>query len=463
MSILIKKFRCLKRCNLMKNRNEYSTLFIPKCDYLSDDNFDSDYYLNKDNVNEIIRNIKLRRSAYLIKNLDETKDQVKWIKDNIKLLPNRLDARWKNTDVKEAADYGKDQFLIEQCGEKREFNFQAKKAEDIFNNYGVLMLGSKGLGTIGGTRSYLLLDDLVDLKNALIQYTLDKLIKKYQFNFVIVPNLIYNETVNACGFNVIGDRNLVYKLKNQNSSSNDGGGDSSLKNDQQQATFSKDYKSNQVCLSGTSEIPLAGLHFGEILNLDELPIRYCTVSRCYRKEISFFKKESGIYRVHYFDKIEMFGLTDRNRSNELLDEFIKIQKELFNELHLPFKILDMPPHELGNSASCKYDIECYLPGRKEYGEISSTSNCTDFQSRRFNIKYKCLDLNYETNEPFSYDFVHTVNGTACAIPRMLIAIAENNQLPNLQIRIPDVLQPYMNGQELIRFKRQILKKKFTFW
>lgn len=99
-----------------------------------------------------------------------------------------------------------------------------------------------------------------------------------------------------------------------------------------------------------------------------------------------------------------------------------------------------------------------------YGEISSASNCTDYQSRRFNIKYKYLDLNYETNEPFAYDFVHTINGTACAIPRMLIAIGENYQEPNWQIRIPEVLRPFMNGQEIIKYKRNILKKKMTsFW
>ena len=110
-------------------------------------------------------------------------------------------------------------------------------------------------------------------------------------------------------------------------------------------------------------------------------------------------------------------------------------------------------------------MECWLPGRDLYGEISSTSNCLDYQSRRFNIKYKYLEPNYETNEPFAHEFVHTVNGTACAIPRMLIAIGENYQQPNWQIRIPDVLRPYMRNQpELIKYKRQILKKKMqSFW
>lgn len=326
-----------------------STLFVPKSEYLSDDNFDFDYYCHPNNFDEVIRNIRLRRSDYLVKSLEQATDQHRWLRDNVKLLPNRLHDKWKDTDLQVAEQYDKDQFVVEECGAKPKFEFEAKKAEDLFDNFGLLILGSKGLGTIGGTRSYVLMDDLTDLKNALIDFTLDRLIKKYKFNYVTVPNLVYNETVNACGFNVVGDRNLVYKLRDGRSAKEANEPIDRETNEAISKTdrFSRDYRSNQVCLSGTSEIPLAGLHFGEVLNLEDLPLRYCTVSRCYRKEISFLKKESGIYRVHYFDKIEMFGLTDKHRSQELLDEFIRIQKELFNELELPIKILDMPPHELG--------------------------------------------------------------------------------------------------------------------
>ena len=348
MSLLAKQLRLSGLRGLKHLTRNCSTLFVPKSEYLSDDDFDFDYYCRPENFNEVIRNIRLRRSDYLTKSLETAADPQKWLRDNIKLLPNRLHEKWKDTDPQLAEQYDKDLFVVEECGAKPEFKFETKKAEDIFNNFGLLILGSKGLGTIGGTRSYLLLDDLVDLKNALIDFTLDRLIKKYKFNYVTVPNLVYNETVNACGFNVMGDRNLVYKLKNGRSGDEEGRAEESLSKTE---CFARDYRSNQVCLSGTSEIPLTGLHFGEVLNLEDLPLRYCTVSRCYRKEISFLKKESGIYRVHYFDKIEMFGLTDKHRSEELLNEFIRIQKELFNELQLPIKILDMPPHELGKQTS----------------------------------------------------------------------------------------------------------------
>ena len=346
MSLFVKQLRLSSLRGFHQSARNCSTLFVPKSEYLSDDNFDFDYYCNPSNFDEVVRNIRLRRSDYLVKSLEQATDQQQWLKENIKLLPNRLHDKWKDTDVRLAEQYDKDQFTVEECGAKPEFKFEAKKAEDLFDHFGLLILGSKGLGTIGGTRSYMMMDDLTDLKNALVDFTLDRLLKKYKFNYVTVPNLVYNETVNACGFNVVGDRNLVYKLRDgrqgkeqRNHTANEG----ISKTDQ----FSRDYNANQVCLSGTSEIPLAGLHFGEVLNLEDLPLRYCTVSRCYRKEISFLKKESGIYRVHYFDKIEMFGLTDKRRSQELLDEFIRIQKELFNELELPIKILDMPPHELG--------------------------------------------------------------------------------------------------------------------
>lgn len=270
MSLIIKQIRSLKPTHL--NRT-YSSLFVPKSEYLSDDNLDSDYYCDKANIDEIMRNIQLRRSGELLKSLQQSADQSKWIREHIKLLPNRLHDKWRNVDVKTAEQFDKDQFPVDELGRKANFEFEAKKAEDMFGNFGILILGTKGLGTIGGTRSYLMLDDLVDLKNALIDYTLHKLTKKYKFNFVTVPNLLYNETVNACGFNLIGDRDLVYKLKSNGSSQSSDDLDK----------VSKRYNANQVCLSGTSEIPLAGLHFGEVIDLDQLPLRYCTVSRCYRK------------------------------------------------------------------------------------------------------------------------------------------------------------------------------------
>lgn len=150
-------------------------------------------------------------------------------------------------------------------------------------------------------------------------------------------------------------------------------------------------------------------------------------------------------RVHQFTKVEMFGVTspDVIASDSLLEEFVSIQKELFSGLGLHYQLLDMPLHELGRPAYRKFDIEAWMPGRKMYGEISSASNCTDYQSRRLNIQ--------TVDSTGSQKFVHTINGTACAVPRTLIALLEMNQQSNGDVVIPACLQPYCNGiQRLVK-------------
>ena len=189
---------------------------------------------------------------------------------------------------------------------------------------------------------------------------------------------------------------------------------------------------------------------GETFDEEYLPKKYCCLSRCYRAEAKTNKENAGLYRVHYFNKIEMFALTTKEQSQSMFEDFVEIQKNLFNELQLHFKVLDMPPLELGLPAARKIDCECWLPGRNSWGEMSSSSNCHDFQSRRLNIKYKTLSLNEETNEIFKHDFVHTVNGTGCASPRILIAICENYQTKDGFVKIPQVLREFMNGQEFLK-------------
>lgn len=153
-----------------------------------------------------------------------------------------------------------------------------------------------------------------------------------------------------------------------------------------------------------------------------------------------------LFSVHEFTKVEMFALTKPDKSDETLEEIRSIQEANFGALGLHFKVLDMPPHELGAPAYRKYDMEAWMPGRKIYGEISSCSNCTDYQSRRLGIKYRT-----ENGDKF---FVHTVNGTACAIPRTLIALVESNQNPKGTVSVPEVLRKYMNGKEFISVQKR---------
>ena len=200
---------------------------------------------------------------------------------------------------------------------------------------------------------------------------------------------------------------------------------------------------NQLALIATSEITCAGLLAGETLQKKDLPKKYVCLSHCFRKEAGHGQHSKGLYRLHQFTKVEMFAFTEC--SSELSErahkEMLSIQEELYTSLGLHFKVLDMPTEELGNAAYRKYDIEAYLPSKEGFGEISSTSNCTDYQSMRLNLQY--FDKNFEKK------LVHTVNGTAVAIPRLLIAIIENFQDKDGKIRIPDVLRPYTFGMDYI--------------
>lgn len=186
---------------------------------------------------------------------------------------------------------------------------------------------------------------------------------------------------------------------------------------------------------------LAGYFAGSRMKESQMPVKVTAVSKCFRAETSGIQEERGIYRVHQFTKVEMFSVCRPSESTALLDEFREIEINLFKNLGLHIQLLDMPPSELGAPAYRKYDIEAWMAGRKMWGEISSCSNCTDYQSRRLNIK---ID---ETDE-----FAHTVNGTACAIPRMLIAIIETFQREDGSITIPAPLQKYMKKEKIVKQK-----------
>lgn len=395
--------------------------------FISHENYETDYYSSHENHSEILNNIKLRHiqkdfeELFIENNPNNFQLLSHLIIKNISLMPNKLDPIWYET---ENIDYK----TIEECGTKVEFDFKTQTAEALLQKLGLLYLSDKklgNLGLVGGKRSYCVFGDLSRLEQALTRWTIKTLINDYNFTPVIVPQLLYSDIIKSCGFTPFGLRSQVYTLK----------GD------------------QNICLTGTAEMPLASLNIGETFPEEDLPKKYCSLSRCYRAEAKTTKESSGLFRVHYFNKVEMFGITTDQQSSVMLEDFICIQKSLFEQLGICFKLIDMPPHELGLSAYRKFDIEAYMAGRNTWGEISSASNCTDYQSRRLNIKYRTLSLNEETNEIFSDKFVHTVNATACAVPRMLITICEQNQTSDGYIVIPQVLRPFMNGQNIID-KRQ---------
>ncbi|TYJ35457.1 hypothetical protein E1A91_A05G238300v1 [Gossypium mustelinum] len=209
------------------------------------------------------------------------------------------------------------------------------------------------------------------------------------------------------------------------------------------------------CLIGTAEIPVGGIHMDSIVAESALPLKYLAFSHCFRTEAGAAGTATrGLYRVHQFSKVEMFILCRQEESDMYHEELIKIEEDLFSSLGLHFKILDMATGDLGAPAYRKFDVEAWMPGLERYGEISSASNCTDYQSRRLGIRYRPSESPSTTSKKGKTNvaatkFVHTLNATACAVPRMLVCLLENFQQEDGSVSIPHPLRPFMGGVEAI--------------
>jgi seryl-tRNA synthetase len=197
---------------------------------------------------------------------------------------------------------------------------------------------------------------------------------------------------------------------------------------------------DELFLVGTAEVPLAAYHTDEILETDELPVRYAGFSTCFRREAGTYGKDTaGIFRVHQFDKVEMFVFTTPDDSANEHDRLLAVEEKLVGELEVPYRVVNVAAGDLGASAAKKYDIEAWFPGEQRYREITSCSNTTDFQARRLKIRMRTDRGN---------EVVHTLNGTACAVGRTILALLENHQQPDGSVRIPSALIPY-TGFDLI--------------
>jgi len=199
-------------------------------------------------------------------------------------------------------------------------------------------------------------------------------------------------------------------------------------------------ENDDLYLVGTSEVPLAALHMDEIVDADALPIRYVGFSTCFRREAGTYGKDTrGIFRVHQFDKVEMFTFCHPDVSGEEHDFLLEREEELVRALEIPYRVVNVAAGDLGASAAKKYDIEAWFPGQERYREITSTSNTTDFQARRLKVRFRDGGKNR---------LVHTLNGTAVAIGRFLIAIMENHQQPDGSVVVPDALRPYVGFEAI---------------
>lgn len=306
--------------------------------------------------------------------------------------------------------------VLKSVGQNPVFDFKPLPLNKLKNiRY---CLKTDNLTNYCGDRSYYFFGPLAKIEYALVQYTLTKLIKK-GFKLISVPDILPDELIKRCGMDTVGERNQVYTLDN--------------------------YYGNTWCLSGTSEMALAGSLMNQNIPKDELPLKLCSISRCYRAEVSSIAEEKGIYRVHQFTKVEMFGVCLPEESENMALYFRNVQEELFQPLGLHYRVLDMAKHELGNQAYRKYDIEAWMPGRNKYGEISSCSDCADYQSVHLGIHSDDI-------------YLHTVNGTACAVPRLIIALAETHQTADGSLNLPEELNAYLSKHLL---KSQSNFPKFT--
>lgn len=194
-------------------------------------------------------------------------------------------------------------------------------------------------------------------------------------------------------------------------------------------------------LVGTSEVPLAAYHMDEIIDVDKLPLRYAGFSPCFRREAGTYGKDTrGIFRVHQFDKVEMFSYVAPEEAEAEHQRLLEWEKQWLTSLELPFQVIDVATGDLGSSASRKFDCEAWIPTQGKYRELTSASNCDGFQARRLSIRYR----DGKKTQPLS-----TLNGTLCAVPRTIVAILENHQQADGTVRVPPVLRPYLGGREVL--------------
>jgi seryl-tRNA synthetase len=242
---------------------------------------------------------------------------------------------------------------------------------------------------------------------------------------VKTPDVVRTEVALACGFRPRDEHgDQIYQLANMAI------GDNAIEAGEK-----------NLCLAGTAEIPLAAMHLDATFEERNLPVKVVGIGTAYRAEAgSRGREQRGLYRVHQFTKAELFAWTTEDQSDNMLEEILELQREIIDGLGLHARIVDMPAHELGMAAYRKYDIEAWMYGRQAWGEITSASNCTDYQSRRLNTKYRRRD-----GKIFH---AYTLNGTAIAVPRMIIAILESGLQKNGTVEVPQALRKYL-GTDLI--------------
>ena len=299
---------------------------------------------------------------------------------------------------------------IRRWGEIPDFPFEPKDHVEIGEALGIIDFDAGARTT--GSKFYFLRGDAVLLELGLIRYALD-IIMERGYQPTITPDLARDEMLEGTGYIPRGPETQIYSVED-----------------------------SDLSMIATAEIPLAGQHAEEILDEADLPLRYAGLSHCFRTEAGSHGRASrGLYRVHQFTKVEMFAFTTPEGSEVIHEEMVEVEERIFQGLGLPYRVVDICTGDLGGAAYRKYDLEAWMPGRDEFGEVTSTSNTTDYQARRLAIRFR-----REGGRP---QLLHTLNGTALAMSRALISLLEIYQQEDGSVILPEVLVPYVGRERLV--------------
>ena len=354
--------------------------------------------------------------AKIIAQTKELSNKVAEYKDTAdKAAADYTTAMWKLSNIgePEAPEGGEDDYVVvKKVGTIRDFaaeGFEPKNHLEL--GEGVAGIDMKRGVKVSGSRFYFLRGAVARLQIAMLTMAVDQA-EEHGFTLAITPTLVRPEVMAGTGF-LNSHADEIYRLR----------------------------EPDDQYLVGTSEVALAGMHENEILNLDNGPLRYCGWSSCYRREAGAAGKDTmGIIRVHQFDKVEMFVYCKQENSRAEHQHLLQMEQEMLGKVEVPYRIIDTAAGDLGASAARKFDCEAWVPTQNRYRELTSTSNCTEYQARRLNIR--------ERTEDGSTRAVSTLNGTL-ATTRWLVAILENHQQADGSIEIPKAMRPYMGGKEVI--------------
>jgi seryl-tRNA synthetase len=375
--------------------------------------------------NEVARLIKgekdkAKREA-LIQEGRTLREQVSGLEEQRKTVEADLEAGLKTIPnmTHPDAPVGDENRVIRKWGEPRQFDFTPK--DHIALAEALDLVDFEAGSSVAGQKFYFLKNEGALLELALVNYAMTTLVRE-GYVPVITPDVARVDVLEGIGFIPRGPETQIYSLEN-----------------------------TDLCLVATAEITLGGMNRDKILDEGQLPQKYVGLSHCFRTEAGAPGRDTrGLYRVHQFTKVEMFAFCVPEQSDAIHQELLRIEEMIFQGLGLPYQVIDTSTGDLGGPAYRKFDLEAWMPGRGqggEYGEVTSTSNCTDYQARRLKIRYRPQGQK-------GTRFVHTLNGTAVAVTRAILAILENGQQADGSVELPEALRPWLMGKERIEPRKK---------